>query len=356
MSGNEMNLRRGLQDCGCSDGVSKDEFLEKLSKRLSLNLKNGDNVTDVFETEEKECEQEVTNFTSNIAMEIKGNVDLVNTERLAALATSVVFAYNNANALSGETCDVLFRTVRAGSAIVDPLSIRLGEGNEVRRNLQSVTTDAPSSSMSPSTTPAPSQAPTTRGPDLFTLFVKMEGTCRGCPADANLFDQTNEDRKLQEAGWTARELLFDNDCFCAVGAVEGGPSIDDFTDAWKVQSEIVLGGLVFFEKLISVKEVKVFECQEELDELVTYLMVGFCGDSTLLTTQGLAAVKDIVLSAFNDLADQVCDTLLRYLLRVEISLLGATTEMPSQAPSISFMPSISAQPSQPPSIDPLKLV
>jgi hypothetical protein len=130
-SGTEMNLRRGLEDCGCSDTIHKDEFLGRLTKRLSPLLMNVDNVTYVFETEEEECEPEVTPFSSNIAMEIVGKLDLVNTGGLAILATSVVSVYNNLNVLSGGTCDVLFRTVRAGSAIVDPFSIRRGEGSGV---------------------------------------------------------------------------------------------------------------------------------------------------------------------------------------------------------------------------------
>jgi hypothetical protein len=117
-----------------------------------------------------------------------------------------------------------------------------------------------------------------------------------------------------------------------VGAVEGGPSIDDFIDAWKVKSKIVLEGLVFFEEFTSVKEVKVFEA-------------GFSGDVTLLTGQGILDVEDTVLSTFNDLADQVCDPLICSLWKVEV-----IEKIPSQAPSISFMPSISAQPGQPPSI------
>jgi hypothetical protein len=36
-----------------------------------------DNVTDVFKTEEKECDPEVTLFTSNIAMEIEGDFNLM---------------------------------------------------------------------------------------------------------------------------------------------------------------------------------------------------------------------------------------------------------------------------------------
>jgi hypothetical protein len=127
-SGSDLNLCRGLVDCGCLDTIHKDEFLEGLSKCLSFNLKNADNVTDVFKTKEKVCEQEVTLFTSTIALEIVGNVNLVNTEGLAALTASVISVYNNLNALNGGTCDVLFRMVLAGSVIVDPpLSICRGE-------------------------------------------------------------------------------------------------------------------------------------------------------------------------------------------------------------------------------------
>jgi hypothetical protein len=79
-----------------------------------------------------------------------------------------------------------------------------------------------------------------------------------------------------------------------------------------------------------------------------YMPVTFSGysDLTMLTEQEMLAVADSFLSIFNDLADQVCDHLLRSLLRVELYWV------PSQAPLISFMPSISAQPSQPPSIAP----
>jgi hypothetical protein len=204
---------------------------------MELNL-NIDTVLNIIETEEKDCLSEKTDFSPGLAIEVTGNVDQADTETLVVLADTLISTYNNMNAFGGTTCDATSRMLGMGNASVDTTSIQRGEPEE--RKLQSngnasVTpttaanmngTEFQSSFPSAASTFSPTEAPTTRGADLFTIFVQLEGTCRGCPDDKGLFDDTQyEGRRLETNDFFPRLLGFEEGCYCPVGATEGGPTI-----------------------------------------------------------------------------------------------------------------------------------
>ena len=150
-----------------------------------------------------------------------------------------------------ENCDLTFRTLATANTFVDPLSIRLGQGG-IRR-----LEDGGSNSFSPSNvhgtefpsdvpTFSPTQAPTTRGPDLFTVLLELQGLCRDCSNEDGLFDQTDDGRKLQEErdNVTQNINVYQDSCICPVGAKEGMLSKESFLEAWENEREAIGDKLV----------------------------------------------------------------------------------------------------------------
>ncbi len=217
-------LRRNLQECACAL-PSREEFVSALSPSISA-TEHIDEVLSVVETEQKGCALEITTFTSSVAIEMVGNVDLATPENLGYLAKSVISTFNNLNGF--DNCDLKFRTLATANTFVDPLSIRLGQGG--MRRLE----DGGSNSYSPSndngtefptdgTTFSPTQATTTRGPDLFTVLLELQGLCRNCTDEDGLFDQTDDGIKLQEAreNVTKKIKIYQDSCICPAGAKKG---------------------------------------------------------------------------------------------------------------------------------------
>jgi hypothetical protein len=348
ISDSNVALRRGGQECACPY-PSQEVFLSKLSRRLEWNFPHIDSVRDLLKTEQVDCAADMTIFSNVLAMNIVGNSDLVTNENLGYFAESVLAAWNNCNSV---TCDLQFRVMRSAKAMVDLLSIKRGEGTE--RRLQNET-DAPSSSVAPSAaSPAPTQAPTTRGSDLFTLLVELEGTCRACRGETDLFDQTddgNDGRRL-EANPSFRELTLLDECICPVDAEDRGPTLEEFFDAWDVERQILGTKLPFFLELKSAEEFKKFDCFDEFNEFVTYSSVQVSGNLGLFIGQEQLRFEETLLAAFNGFKDQFCDPLIRQLTSARAIWVGNVTNAPSSSPSYSAMPSPqpSMEPSQAPSI------
>lgn len=199
---------------------------------------------------------------------------------------------------------------------------------------------------------SPTQAPTTRGPDLFTVLVQLQGVCQDCSDKDNLFDQTTDGRKLQAQESVTRNLNFYQDiCICPVGAEEGRLSKEGFLEAWEKEKEAFGDQLMFYEERKSFEEVQVFDCVKGQDKLVSVAPVEFSGDLTLLSGEEIGMVEESYLLAFNGLAEQVCDPLIRTLTAKKTKCVVVSSEMRSSAGPLSDQPS--SQPLMTPSAEPL---
>jgi hypothetical protein len=347
----ELYLRtRNLQAeaCACLP-LTAEVFLTKLSEKIVVNnLTTIKECVGILKTEERECKSDVTSFSSGISVEVVGNVDLVGPEAVTIFVDSLLVSWNTANLLSeSHWCDKLFKRLTIGSAFVDPASIRRGEGRRTlqdNRVLQGGSTSE--AAEPPSASSSPTQAPTTRGPDLFTLLIQVEGVCRGCLEDSNLFDYTEEvDRKLPAIEDTIRlqrrSLSFAQGCFCAIGAKNGGVGRDEFfqiwTNEWAVR--MTTGVDSFAAELASISEVEASDCAPNLTQFVSLAASRFSGYPSLLTEEEIGEVEDAFLASFNKRAEQVCDPFIRKLAGVQAVRVVVETEMPTLAPSSSSIPS-----------------
>ena len=342
--------RRHLEDhCLCSKETlpTESEFLSLLSDTLNT-TGSSFAVMDIVEMEEKECLANITtktNFTSSIGIQVQGNVDLATTEALQILAENALEAFQELyNGI--DYCDLTFRKVLSARANVDPQSVVKGDPEDERRRRRvqqhrylndetlSNTTEAPS--LQP--TSSPTSSPTTRGPDLFTIIIELDGTCKGCSSEDDLFVQVQ--RKLQDQRHQrrhSRQLSTSNGCYCAVGAPEEPPSIEDF---WELllekQQEDLQGNPTawnFFDELVSINQVQTFDCTQIPDMFEWTVVAEFSGNFDALTNEEIYVIELTFMISFNNLTLEVCDPFLRFLTNVTTFSANIVSEMPSVAPS-----------------------
>ena len=218
---------------------------------------------------------------------------------------------------------------------------------------------APSSAFSISPTGSPTESPTTREPDLFTILITLEGLCSGCPADASLFDAVvNGGRKLPSSNHDIHRSLAIGGpgCFCAIGAEEGGLTKEEYFAALEEEKGFFQQAFPFVEEPQESEEVEIFNCTRSPFQSVA--AVDFEGNLEKLSKKDQKRLEEIFLKSYNIQAQQSCDPLVRQVSNVQTLQVRRVTEMPSMSPSASFNPTASPSapatkmPSIPPSASP----
>jgi len=198
----KVTTQRDLQDdCPCPP-PSDDAFLLSFNVTITELLGNGTlvNVVGVnnnfSELEKVNCTSEVTEFEAGASLTLEGEVDTeISESELTVLETAFVDAYNEANAMNSETCDLLFLVA------VEVELTSVNDTNRVRR-LQSNR--------------------------QYKYEVRVHGSCRGCPRNPCLFGESQGRRSLsssievlpqfmQDSG---RYLQTSDDCYCPLGDPE----------------------------------------------------------------------------------------------------------------------------------------
>ena len=146
------------------------------------------------------CETELEDFETNVLVEFGGDpVEALDSE-ISALEDSFQSSFNGFG--DQEVCDPLFRIITEVTAEIIEDEVNDEEQRELQRRKR------------------------------FNYRVK--GRCRGCSRDPRLFAQGvsgRDRRRLEESEQALRQLqfIFDDSCFCAVGAELRGVFEDEFT-------------------------------------------------------------------------------------------------------------------------------
>jgi hypothetical protein len=346
-----MQAQAQAQGCVCAL-PTREAFLKNVREMIQFTseITSIDTVTDMIQTEQVECSPGVDGFSSTFAMDLLGNSNNITEANLEVVANWFRATYN---AINTDSCDMFFRRVQNVSVTVLPIN-ETNNGTGVRR-LQGITqapSGRPTASPAPTTTAPPSsslpptktstEAPSSRGADLFSLLFALDGQCRGCAFDSSLFDEVSTRRVLRELQATELPTAEDqqNQCFCPVGAEIRGPAVGEFLEDWNLHIDAVgASQFPWIQKATDIEAVKAVDCSGANNQFASYLSAGVAGDPSKLTEEDLKAIELKVVETYNFQNQQVCDPLFRVVAGarfVEV-IDGVTSEpgaFPSESPSI----------------------
>jgi hypothetical protein len=245
------------ESCPC-EAPSDDDFLLSFNStiqglRSDGLLANIVGVNSVAELEELECPSEESFFETSASITFEGDTGTEPSQsELEALASTFVDAYNEANLLNGETCDLLFRVASEASLI------RTEASSENRtRGLQSS--------------------------QQYNYQVRVRGSCRGCGRNTRLFGES-QGRKLGKSStlsgalpeFTPHEdyhrMLQGSSCFCPVDNPELRASTEnEFQDIYNEQVDYLRGEgeVTSVSSVVAVSDMNVTGPPEDLCANVT---------------------------------------------------------------------------------------
>ena len=192
---------RSLQDeCPCPP-PTENEFILAFNATIADLVSVGSLVNVVganenfSELEQVDCTDDVTEFEStNVTLVFEGGDTQTSESEWAALEEACVDAYNEANALNGNTCDLLFLVA------VEAEFSAVNKSENRHRGLQSRQL-------------------------LYNLLLR--GSCRGCQRNPRLFGESQGRRALAVSATlppfmyhSARHLQAIDGCYCPVGEPE----------------------------------------------------------------------------------------------------------------------------------------
>ena len=243
-------------------------------------------------------------ITADIVLEAVGLIpDEMTEAQQRVLERAAVQIYNKLNGLNFDTCDPLFRVVDEAEFIrvTDELVTDIPGGSGRRR----------------------------RNEDLILnprfLVLRLTGRCLGCSSGRPLFDQFQQRALSTSIDHSSRRLApylpdtFTEGCFCPVDMFHtGGPSEEDFYEAWKRALPQLGRDAAFIDELVDVREES---CIRD-EKFTTNLTLVITGDPGVV--QGLDSVlEEVLVESYNSNAAAVCDSQGRAL--ESASLLSSPT-------------------------------
>ena len=252
--------------------------LRKLQIQISVLL--------VKELDEVECPGRRSDFPSVVVVDHMVLDAPVPKQGLQDLEGAFITAYNRANALNFNTCDLNFRSVKDVIVLVD------GPSNLNR--------------------------PLPDGKIRLTYVVEAE--CRGCTSNTDLFDFPASSASTSDTGRALQTS--DDQCFCPTNSqLTRGPSSLEFRHTFDaVIKELTDGGVVTtVEDPKRVLEVDEAECSASVNRLKSTVFVDFNADTSLVTPAELAIVEQVFRDSYNDLIETFCDPIFRNVLGARVS-------------------------------------
>jgi Fe-S cluster biogenesis protein NfuA len=312
--------------------------------------------------------EEFKNVTLLFDLEVQGFFSQATEEDLEKLVDYVIASYNFLK-LFGDTCDSNCLSLLSGNATIDTDSIQLAGQ---RRALEETSDTPVSITLNPSIamnpTKAPTEAPTFRGVDRFTILMILKGTCRGCSNNVALFNQVVGRQRQLDKDTLANVDDFDFDsflegnrnlesveeCLCPVNALEGKPTEEDMITLLQDRAQSQLG---FIQNVQAVVETEKFPCNSDQQQpLYSNILIKYEGSKVPETSDEIAAFENYVGWAYNKSSENVCDvysplmsgvqlmevTNSRQLEEVQDTGSPSTAEFDtlSGAPSIPFVPTV----------------
>jgi hypothetical protein len=350
MQGNE----RG---CGCALPRRMD-YVNLVNRRVRPSFDSIVAVTDMLQTQQAECSSGAdVSFSTTFSMDVVGNREAATDGSLGIVGDWFKATYNTNNVK--ETCDIYVRRVENVTVTVVSVNGIGGVGPGARQlqgPISQASSGPPTASVSPTTSRSPSdyptQSPTSRGPDLFSLLFALDGHCRGCAIDSSLFDAVAAGRLLRELQATnAQTKDPQNQCHCPVGLEQRGPTTGEFLKSWNANIDAVgESDFKWLQRATNITTLIALDCPGITTAFSSYLSVGFEGYPEKFTPEDSLDIENLITKTYNFLNDRVCDPLFRVIVKstmVEVGTVftSAPTPSPSLAPTVSSAPSVSSEPS-----------
>jgi hypothetical protein len=350
------NHQRG---CGCALPRRMD-YVNLVNRRVQLpSFEPILAVTDMLQTQQAECSSGAdVSFSTTFSMDVVGNREAA-TEGSLGIVGDLFKATYNANNVR-ETCDIYDRRVENVTVTVVPAN-GIADVGPGARQLQGPITQAPigspTASASPTTSRSPSdhptQSPTSRGPDLFSLLFALDGHCRGCAIDSSLFDAVAAGRLLRELQVSnAQTKDPQNQCHCPVGSEQRGPTTGEFLKSWNANIDAVgEPDFKWLQSATNITTLTALDCPGITTTFSSYLSIGLEGHPEKLSAEDYVDIENLLIKTYNFLNDRVCDPLFRVIVNIKIVEVGTvlnsapTPSSPSLVPTASSAPSVSSAPS-----------
>lgn len=279
---------------GCScPGVLQSKFAEYLNATIQNQVSGIDAIESVSELQQQ-CDASVplTNFSTTIAIAFEtGRMTPATVKaEIGTLQDAFQLMYNEDNTLNALQCDSKRHYVTSVTMETD---FSLG-----RRRLRRLgATDAYS------------------GIQYSVFFAVVNGTCRGCTSNANIFAPSIapalRDRALTGSNSTT--------CSCPYGAWVSPPSLDAFIVRFgdMVSTLIDSNALTIVGQVADVMPVKPVQCATAQDSLNGTLQVQV-ETTSALSAQDLSKLSLLFTNTFNELARRTCDPYFTNLVDAQV--------------------------------------
>mmetsp|Transcript_19965 Transcript_19965/g.29578 ORF Transcript_19965/g.29578 Transcript_19965/m.29578 type:complete len:626 (-) Transcript_19965:127-2004(-) len=236
------------RNCDCDDTLrnrspNSFEFAEIFNLTLSQDnsVDSIDAVTGVAEVQEVNCSAALDEFESQALLDATGNVSLLSEADFDILAQAFVASYNE---IAGQNCDPFFRTGVNASVVLEEVFDDDDEVETISGGFADSFNEIVNDAIIENGSLRRRQLRSTRRRvqqkgRKFRFRFSVRGRCIDCARDANLFDDTNSDRRLRRGAGDKRSpaiqtrhlgFLSENGiCYCAENAPEVGPDTADFS-------------------------------------------------------------------------------------------------------------------------------
>jgi hypothetical protein len=323
----EEEPHRSLQDsCACHSGAelnppSPQDFLTAFSDTVQQLIASGAltfvvGVLDISSLDPISCDTSVSDFESNLVVNIEGDSSMINDNDLEVLGQVFTESYNSVNAYSSQICDPQFKLLDDSSVAIAPDLL-----NTSNRMLGSTKVK-------------------------LTSSIKVTGTCRGCSSSSSLYNDAAGRRSLlPQENESAGRNLQTRGCYCPPNAEIRQPFLAEFNLALNqsIQEAQSQGFLSFVASVGSPTELFPINCSD-LETFSTSASVTLVYDPDLVTDEQLLILGQGFSDTYNAINGPnpfTCDPLFRTLssgAQVEFSrrLSGSSSSKSSKSGSVTF--------------------